>query len=456
MIKRFFYLMTLAVCGTACEDGWLEVKRDVSLVVPSTLEDMEALLNNMDVFLYDHRGLPEPSADNYYVSDQVFASLSESERALYTWQDDMFEDAPRTPDWNGSYSQVLYANLVLEGLSSISRTSTNREQWDAAKGSALFFRARAFFNLAQQFAPPYIEGNAERELGMPLRLTSDTQVRTVRKSVHENYTQIIGDLKGAAELLPPAPVFKTDASKVGAFALLARCYLSMRDYQNALRFADSCLQLHPALLDYNQLNPADNIPFEPFSEEVIHHGTSRLSSALTYVTYGQVDSALYGLYHPDDLRLKLFFQHNPDGSIGFRGHYTGTAEPFGGLAADEVWLIRAECLARAGESNAALDDLAHLLERRYRTGTFRRDTLQAANALGLVLTERRKELAFRGLRWTDLRRLNQEEGRAVTLRRIVDGTEFVLPPNDRRYTLPIPAYILLATGIEQNNRTGTY
>src|SRR3546814_11749439 len=99
----------------------------------------------------------------------------------------------------------------------------------------------------------------------------------------------------------------------------------MRDYQNALRFADSCLEIYPYLLDYNRLNPSDNIPFEPFNEEVIHHGTSRLSSALTYVTYGQVDSALYGLYHPNDLRLQLFFQHNPDGSIGFKGHYTGTA-----------------------------------------------------------------------------------------------------------------------------------
>lgn len=456
MIKRFFYLMALAVCVTACEDGWLEVKRDVSLVVPSTLADMEALLNNMNVFLYDHRGLPEPSADNYYVSDQVFASLSESERALYTWQDNMFEAATIMADWNGSYSQILYANLVLEGLSSISRNSTNSEKWDTVKGSALFFRARAFFNLAQQFAPPYKEGGAEGELGIPLRLTSDTKVRTVRKSVQENYIQIIDDLKDAAKLLPPTPVFKTDASKAGSFALLARCYLSMRDYKNAFLFADSCLRIHPYLIDYNHLNSSDNTPFEPFNEEVIHHGTSRLSSVLTYVTYGRVDSALYGLYHPDDLRLQLFFQHNPDGSIGFRGHYTGTAEPFGGLAADEMWLIRSECLARAGESDAALDDLAHLLERRYRTGTFQRDTLQAAHALDLILIERRKELAFRGLRWTDLRRLNQEQEWAVTLRRIVDDNEFVLPPNDRRYTLPIPTYILLATGIEQNNRTGTY
>ncbi|SFC79134.1 SusD family protein [Parapedobacter composti] len=448
--------MVISACGTACEDGWLAVKRDVSLVVPSTLADMEALLRNVDVFQYDHRGLPEPAADNYYVSDEVFASLSEADRALYTWQDDMFESATLTADWNGNYAQVLYTNLVLEGLGGIPRTPANAVAWDRVQGSALFFRSRSFFNLAQQFAPPYIEETAGAERGIPLRLASDVEAATVRSSLRENYGRIIDDLLRAAELLPPRPQFKTDASKAAAFALLARCYLSMRDYVNALKFADSCLQFHQELLDYNMLDIASSTPFSPFNDEVIHHGTSRLSSILTYVTYGQVDSVLYGRYHPDDLRRVLFFQHNTNGTIGFKGYYTGTVEPFGGLAADEVWLIRAECRARNGDASGALDDLAHLLERRYRTGTFRRDTLQAADALGLVLTERRKELAFRGLRWTDLRRLNQEPEQAVTLRRIVNGAAFVLPPNDRRYTLPIPAYILLATGIEQNDRTGTY
>lgn len=456
MIKRLGYLMALTVCVTACEDGWLSVKRDVGLVVPSTLADMAALLRNVDVFQYDHRGLPEPAADNYYVSDEVFLSLSEADRRLYTWQDDMFESATLVADWNGNYAQVLYTNLVLEGLGGIPRTPANGLEWDHLQGSALFFRSRSFFNLAQQFAPPYIEVTAGDEWGIPLRLSPDVQAATVRSSLRETYGRIIDDLRMAADLLPPLPQFKTDPSRAAAFALLARCYLSMRDYGNALRFADSCLWLHPELLDYNLLDTAGNAPFVPFNGEVIHHGTSRLSSILTYVTYGQVDSVLYGLYHPDDLRRSLFFQHNTNGTIGFKGYYTGTVEPFGGLAADEVWLIRAECRARGGDAEGALDDLVHLLERRYRTGTFRRDALQAADALGLILTERRKELAFRGLRWTDLRRLNQEPERAVTLRRIVDGTVSVLPPNDRRYTLPIPDYILLATGMEQNNRTGTY
>lgn len=59
-----------------------------------------------------------------------------------------------------------------------------------------------------------------------------------------------------------------------------------------------------------------------------------------------------------------------------------------------------------------------------------------------IILERRKELVFRGLRWTDLRRLNKETEFAITLRRTVKGMEYVLPPNDPRYTQQIPFSVI--------------
>lgn len=65
-------------------------------------------------------------------------------------------------------------------------------------------------------------------------------------------------------------------------------------------------------------------------------------------------------------------------------------------------------------------------------------------ALELILNERRKELPFRGLRWSDLRRLNKE-GYNITLQRKLDKN-YILPPNDRRYVLPIPHTVLNLNG----------
>jgi starch-binding outer membrane protein, SusD/RagB family len=96
--------------------------------------------------------------------------------------------------------------------------------------------------------------------------------------------------------------------------------------------------------------------------------------------------------------------------------------------------------------------LNKLLEHRYKPGTFHPlRTSSKDSALMLVLQERRKELAFRGLRWTDLRRLNKEHA-AQTIRRFVEGVYYVLQPNDLRYTFPYPDDALAGGKMVQNPR----
>lgn len=136
----------------------------------------------------------------------------------------------------------------------------------------------------------------------------------------------------------------------------------------------------------------------------------------------------------------------------FKGHYHGGRLNFGGLAVDELLLIRAEGFAREGDVPGALADLNTLLQARWDENTMfvPLTASTAAQALDLILVERKKELLLRGLRWTDLRRLNQEPGREVTLNRTVAGTAYTLEPNSYKYTYPIPNDIIQQTGIPQN------
>jgi hypothetical protein len=88
--------------------------------------------------------------------------------------------------------------------------------------------------------------------------------------------------------------------------------------------------------------------------------------------------------------------------------------------------------------------------KRWESGTFVPFTASApAEALNIILTERRKELIDRGLRWIDLKRFNLE-GANIVLTREMKGETYTLQPNANYYALPLPADIIKATGIPQN------
>jgi hypothetical protein len=207
----------------------------------------------------------------------------------------------------------------------------------------------------------------------------------------------------------------------------------MRSYVQAGLYADSCLQIRHALMDYNTRDSLAVFPFSRVNPEVIF-SIARLRTGPSAINRSYTDSTLFNSYEANDLRKKLFFR-----GLSFFGRYDSLAYAFGGLATDELWLTRAECYARAGQTAAAMNDLDTLLQTRWRAGTFTPIVaMDASDALLKVLAERRKELLYRGLRWTDLRRLNKEPGLAVTLYRTVNGEVYTLPPNDARYVYAIP------------------
>ena len=443
----------------ACsKNSFLDKKPNTDFIIPTTLSDFQALLDN-DAVMGRTSGLGELSADNLYLRDTFWQGLDVKEHNAYIWAPgDIFNGQGQQDDWDIPYEQVFYANVVLDGLAKVVVDSTNVQDWNAIKGSALFMRAFAFYNLAQLFAPVYDSLSAPTDLGIPLRLSSDVHAVSTRASVQQTYKQILEDLRMADNLLPTALPYanRNRPSKPAAFALQARVHLSMRSYDSAGIYANNCLQLYSTLIDYNSVSITP-LPFAATNAEALYQSSFLTSSAQIIVALFSpkcvVDSTLYASYDTADLRKQLFYRLNGIGYINIRGSYNGTYYPFSGLATDEVYLVRAECRARAGDTNGALSDLNTLMQKRWMyTVPFTPFTAgSAAEALDTILVERRKELAFRGLRWTDLRRLNKENAN-IQLTRLLFGQTYSLPPNSLLYVLPIPPDVITLSGIQQNPR----
>lgn len=451
MFDKHIFLIILFLSASGCTKK-LDIKPDNSLAVPNSTADYQALLDNTGIMNILYPVLGEIAADNYYITDTRYNVLQiPYEKNAYIWNKEIFSDLDQPFDWSFAYQRLAVCNIVLDGLSKLKIQQDTA--FKNAKGIALFFRAFNYYSLAQIFCPSYDSVNAKTDLGLPLRTGIDLDKVYQRSTLQQTYDLILNDLQEAADLLPNVTTYKTRPSKATVQALLSRIYLVAGDYEQALRHADTSLQLYHTLLDYNEVDSSLSAPFPIYNNEVLLHVTLANSQALS-ISNANIDSILYGSYESYDLRKKLFFKKQMSGMVTYRGSYGGsTGAAFTGLSVDEVYLNRAECYAWKGQVQSAMNDLNVLLKTRWAKGHF--VPFMAGDqqtALEIILNERRKELIFRGVRWPDLRRLNRKPHFEKTLRRMVNGTIYTLEPNSLRYVYPIPPYEISVSGIQQNPR----
>ncbi|WP_026898548.1 RagB/SusD family nutrient uptake outer membrane protein [Daejeonella oryzae] len=449
MIKMILALFLISAISSCKE--FLDVKPDAKLAVPSDkLLYLQLMLEDHGTMNMFNPAASDLAVDDVFIPGDKWTALLQAQRTsanAYIWDKDVFNDIDLT-DWATSYKAILYSNLILEGLDKLKEES-GQVLWKELKGAALFHRAHANFNLLQTFSLAYSEATADNTPGLPLKLSSDINEKLPRASVRQCYDHVLADLEESKTLLPKTVEFKTRVSMTAAAALLARVYLQMQQYELALRNAEEAISASPVLIDYNTLNADAAFPLNRFNEEVIFHSIITGLSGTT-PNFGRVSTDLYEMYRPDDLRRTVYYRQSA-GEVFFKGSYNGSTSRFSGLATDELYLIAAECYARSNNVTAALNRLNKLLVNRWKTGTFiPLNTPDASEVLSLILDERRKELAFRNRRWSDLKRLNLEPNRQKTIIRNLNGSVYTLEPGDKRYAMPIPRKVIEASGIEQN------
>lgn len=458
-------ILFIVLLFAGCSEDFLEAKPNSSIVNPVSVSDYQALLDNFTA-LNTTGALAQLSADEYFIVNKTrFDALSIQEKNAYTWNKDIYAGEKGIRDWNQPYRAVFYANSVLDGIKKINQQSASNIEWKNLKGTALFFRAYAFYDLVKNFCGVYRKETAQTELGIPLKLTANINESKQRSSLQEAFDQILADLKEAGTLLRDD--FSTNdrnrPSKVAVNAMLARVYLYMGEFEQAGIAADACLLKYSKLIDYNKVSTSSATPFSYNTDETIFQSSqvniySNTTAYTTSFTAIGVNPDLLATYDPNDLRSFIFYGKNTLNNFNVKRGYTSGTYAFTGLAVDEIILIRAECLARSRAYEEAMKVINMLLINRFKmdpvTGKTSYNNQMASSveeALAIILMERRKELVWRGLRWSDLKRLNKD-GAAIVLKRNLNGIDYTLSPNSALYVFPIPDDEVALSGIKQNIR----
>lgn len=450
IIKTLFkssVLIPVMLSVLSCSD-FLDEKSDLKLATPDKLEDNQMLLNNYGFLNVDFASSGETSSDDYYLTNADYNALSfEASKRLYTWMpDNVATPVSSGNDWSACFRSIYVCNAVLFNMKDKNYTG---EQADNIRGQALALRAFRYLDAAQIWCKAYNPQTAGTDLGLPLRLDPDMNIPSVRSTVQQTYEQIISDLQTAIPLLLPKQISGMRISRAAAYGLLARTYLFMGDYEKALSNTEAALNINSELMDFNSLNPNADYPVAEMNKEVL------LWAAMKYEYHlipAKIPDHIYQMYDNNDLRKTVFFGKNAANEVLFKAYYNNANGPLVSVATDELYLMAAECKIRLDRVQEGMNDLNNLLIKRWKTGTFVPITAGSqAQALDIVLKERRKELLIRGLRWPDLKRYNRD-GANITLTRTVKGQTYSLPPNDLRYAIAIPEDIITLSGMPQNPR----
>ncbi|WP_293886815.1 MULTISPECIES: RagB/SusD family nutrient uptake outer membrane protein [unclassified Sphingobacterium] len=451
-MKKVIILGLLFALNSACNPDFLDIKRDRKQVIPISLDDFNLLLGDVSLFSGSSASsMATTAGEEFTISENSWDLLTTlGEKNAYLWQDERFMGT-ECPDWNYGYKRILSAHIILEGLAKIERTSGNANVYDQIKGKALFHRANANFHLASEFAAP-IGDEEHRAYGLPLRKSADPQEVSIRSSVSETYDSILEDLLAAQQLLGDESTDFYQPSKSTANAMLARVYLAMGRYNDALEAAKMVLDGAGKLLNYQNFSASSRYSFPSRgvgNSEILFYDQGYSTESVA-PTKGRINADLITSYAENDLRKNLFFKLESDGLYSYKGSYVGSSSVFTGLALDEMYLIYAECLIRAGQVQLGLDKLNELLVTRFAKNTYQEyKGLEKNAALDLVLLERRKQLLIRGLRWIDLRRFNFIENRNIELHRTLAGKIYTIMAKDLKYTFLVPNNVIINSKVTQ-------
>ena len=455
-LKKTAYLTLLAAAASglvACDD-FLDVDPSKSTQKTiETAEQLDALLGSYSRFYseYNHTAL---ACDDFGLTTDIHdyqnGGMSPSNLEYILWSDQGTGTSRLL--WDGEYSKIYYANLVLAYIDEVSGDAETKAN---LKAEAHFLRAYSMFQLAVAYTL-YYDGSNGSELGLPLKQTISFEEGIARASLADTWSFIDNDLQEALKITTPLVeqgkrrVWRGTTAAVHAFA--ARYYLYRGDLDNAKAQVEAVLAEYNTLKDFNtsmsysanddeyEINASTNKEIVtvkyPYTKlqfygtngypELFEWEDLLFARTCSYASWWYIPSEdLLATYEADvpggdpmnDLRYEYFVVEDfslrycqTDPAFRYPGYCQFYFDNLiSGPTVAEMLLIKAEVQARQGDWQGAMQTLVPLRKARIKAEAYTELTASSqADALQKILRERRRELAFVS-RWYDMKRLNAND-----------------------------------------------
>lgn len=346
--------------------------------------------------------------------------------------------------WNCSFEAINRINVVLEGeKAAFDKGVIDENTYTQYEGELKFLRGVVYHYLLIHFSEPYNLPNLNNDYGLPIYLTpintADALAENIqvhRATVEDTYSQVLADLKEAADKLPVSNSDNnlTRATRGAAYAFLTRVYLHMRDWANVETYAEKLMQQGNYALEADPITPFTNYTTNQesiFSIENNANDNSSVNGAM-FSMFSCRDGARYLVsmspllcndtrWLEDDKRRSEYIIYGTGENVitdydayfcdKYRSSTRSDYTPI--IRYAEVLLNYAEAAARLNDKTTALKylnevrnrALADVASQEYKAEDF----ATTVDLVEAILFERRVEFLGEGRRWEDIHRLAADD-----------------------------------------------
>ncbi|WP_163398311.1 RagB/SusD family nutrient uptake outer membrane protein [Flavobacterium fluviatile] len=445
--KKIACLLALGVTFASCENYLDDAPKGSK--IPTTLADYEAFLRDEYTnHRVDITGASQLLNDQYV----TVASLASNRlyNANYMWDENADRIALKVSDetmYYSSYAGISTFNLIIENA--LSTTNATEAEQRVVWAEAKVLRAMNYFNLVNFYADTYDASTASTKLSVPLITSANINAPNKQVTIQEMYDFILNDVKEALPYLPKVSQTALHPNLGAGYAFYSRVYLQMNNYTEALKYADLALAENNKLYDwiafYNANKtlietPANYTTFtSPMGFNYVENYTYRHGTYNSLTTENSIPVERAARFESGDAR---FLSRWKIYTVGAETYYRRTlsgAFNFGGITTVEVYLIKAECLARANQISDALAVLNTVRKTRILPASYQDiSTTDKAIALKAIFRTKNNELTNTLIPFADARRLNAEGVYPVSFSKVANGTTYTLSSTSHMWTMPFP------------------
>lgn len=428
--------------------------------IPTTLADFEALIRDE----YTNQRAPVTQAVlllNDRWESQTNLNYYLLWKANYYWDVNANRINLNNTDetvYYTAYAAISTFNLILQYAPAATDASDADKNQLIAQ--AKLGRAMHYFILANYYADTYEASNANSKLSVPLIESAEVNAPHKQVTIQEMYDYIISNVTDAIPNLPDKGATVVHGTKGAAYAFLARVYLQMSNYDQALLYANQALAVNSNLFDYvayynsykTQIDQANNYPSLPsprgytYVENYIMMHGEQIYSRRDWPL--RVDRA--ARFEAGDAMLLSRWKSRLVGSETYYYAITTGYYNEGGITATEVYLIKAECLARKNDLSGAMDALNAVRVKRILPANYVALTASSTKeAIDYIRRTKDNETLFGIVAFGDARRFNKDPLYARTFTKTENGATGSLTPDSYLWTMPIPL------GAVKNSGNGT-